>query len=392
MIKAVLLDLDNTLIRNPDQIFAPAFIRLVDQFFTEQFELTGMADALRMAMRAVSGLRDGEQTNSQVTLAAIAQTCAAPQSLIEEALAAFYDQAYASLRACVEPMAGALALIQALRARDLSIVIATNPIYPLRAILQRLEWAGLPSDPSAYAFVAHNDNMHFAKPDPAFYAEILGRVKVEPDEAVMVGDSSRNDIDPAKTLGIHTFWIRDATAEGRGRSILDFMSQLEAGWLDTLFPLPLSPMMIEPQLIGSLGALFGLLAGVRDNFWEQHPDPQEWSILQIVCHLLESEVSVQRQRLQTILSQDNPFILAPRMPPGPEAPNCADDGMVVAREFAAQRRFTINVLRQLTDDDWMRPARHSVFGPTSLLEMAHFTAQHDRLHLNQLCRTIGECR
>lgn len=392
MIKAVLLDLDNTLIRNPDQVFAPAFIRLVDQFFVEQFELAGMADGLLTAMKAVSGLRDGEQTNSQVMLAAIAQACAAPPPRIEEALSAFYDQAYASLRPCVEPVPGALTVIEALRARGLSIVIATHPIYPLRAILQRLEWAGLPTDPAAYAFVAHGGNMHFAKPDPAYYAEILGRVKVEPDEVVMVGDSPRNDIDPAKTLGIHTFWVHDPAAEGQGRSLLDFISELEAGWLDTLFPLPLSPMMIEPQLIGSLGALFGLLAGVRENFWEQHPDPQEWSILQIVCHLLESEISVQRQRLQTILTQDNPFILAPRMPPGPEAPNCADDGMGVAREFAAERRFTIRLLRQLTDDDWMRPARHSVFGPTSLLEMAHFTAQHDRLHLNQLCRTIGECR
>jgi hypothetical protein len=25
------------------------------------------------------------------------------------------------------------------------------------------------------------------------------------------------------------------------------------------------------------------------------------------------------------------------------------------------------------------------------LEMAHFTAQHDRLHLNQICQTLGKC-
>jgi hypothetical protein len=63
----------------------------------------------------------------------------------------------------------------------------------------------------------------------------------------------------------------------------------------------------------------------------------------------------------------------------------------VAREFEEARRETLQLVATFTDVDWQRPARHSIFGLTTLLEMAYFTAQHDRLHLNQLCQTIGRC-
>jgi len=135
-----------------------------------------------------------------------------------------------------------------------------------------------------------------------------------------------------------------------------------------------------------------MLRNIPARYWEQHPIPDEWSILQIVCHLLESEQVVQRPRLQRILNEDNPFLRSPQPPPGPhEALACDQSGLRAARRWAAERQKTIMWLRQLSANDWQRPARHSIFGLTTLLEMAHFTAQHDRLHLNQLCQTLGRC-
>ena len=59
--------------------------------------------------------------------------------------------------------------------------------------------------------------------------------------------------------------------------------------------------------------------------------------------------------------------------------------------FRQARERTIALLAGLRPDQWNRPARHSIFGLTNLLEMAHFTAQHDRLHITQLCQTLGKC-
>jgi hypothetical protein len=138
--------------------------------------------------------------------------------------------------------------------------------------------------------------------------------------------------------------------------------------------------------------LFGLIDPIKPHFWTQHPDPEEWSPLEIVCHLLEREPSVQRARLERILQEHNPFLTDPGLPLGPyQMPPCADDGEDAAARFLAERKITIALLEGISAEDWQRPARHSIFGPTSLLEMALFTAQHDRLHLQQLCQTIGRC-
>lgn len=46
-----------------------------------------------------------------------------------------------------------------------------------------------------------------AKPDPDFYRLALNTLRVSPEDSVMVGDTYRNDIAPAKALGMRTVWL-----------------------------------------------------------------------------------------------------------------------------------------------------------------------------------------
>jgi FMN phosphatase YigB (HAD superfamily) len=399
MIKAVLLDLDNTLLRNPDEVFAPAYLALAEDFFVDYAGYKSMSRSLLNVIRVLLGKRDMQRTNTEIALGIISQAVECEIEALEPMFTEFYQAAYPKLRDCVEPVTTAPALVNLLKQRAISVVIATNPIYPWEAIRQRLVWAGLPDQITDYALVTNADNMHFAKPDPAFYAEVVARVGVEPDEAIMVGDSINNDIFPATEVGLHTYHIIDpdsnkATAEIADAGTLQQLYELISGsdWLDTWQPHQLMPTMIEPELRGNVGALFGTISDVKSHFWNQHPDPNEWSPIQIICHLLDSERSVQRPRLERIRAEDTPFITAPKQPPGPrEAGSCSNEGRTPAIEFARERLQTIEWLSGLGQDEWLRSARHSIFGPTTLLEMAHFTAQHDRLHINQLCQTLGRC-
>lgn len=394
MIKAFLLDLDNTLLKNPDRTFALEYLRLADDFFMQHWQTPDFSQLLVKSVKAMSAVRDMRQTNTGLHVDIVMKSTQRTIDDITGGLSAFYTEAYHKLKSFTAPLKSATDLVNYLNASDYAVVIATNPLYPAEAIQQRLTWAGLPSDFDHYTFVTHADNMHFAKPDMAYYAEILARVGIEPDEAMMVGDSYRNDIEPAHRLGIHTFHVTPSAnghTHGDG-TLTDFYRKItETNWLNSLLPKPLIPDHIEPQLRGNMGALYGLLDQVKPDFWDQHPDPNEWSIIQIVCHLLESEEQVQRPRLQQILHESNPFLANPKTPPGPKTAPCDTDGMRVADRLLEERRTTINFLHTLSEDDWQRPARHSIFGPTTLLEMAHFTAQHDRLHLNQLCQTMGNC-
>lgn len=396
MIKAVLLDLDNTLLHNPDRQFATQFLSLLDDYMraacgieqASQFFLQGLR---RLASR---GLDDIETGNQSLLVQLISNGSGRDAGEVQQAFDAFYTECYPELQACISPVEGAAELVLELHRLGYTLVITTNPLYPEVAVRERMRWAGLPDQQDLYHLVTGSDLMRFAKPHPAYYAEVLARVGIEPDEAVVVGDSLKNDILPSHTVGLHTFHVTtQPTVESSASGSLQDLYHLihKNNWLEALLPSPLKPEMIEPQYYGNLGALFGMLSEVKPGFWAQHPDPDEWSILQILCHLLESEGTVQRQRLERILSEQEPFLVASPSPPGAEMPLCDDDGMRIAQHFVQERRITLDLLHRLGPDDWQRRARHSIFGLTTLLEMAYFTAQHDRLHLNQLCQTMGKC-
>ncbi|MCY4464293.1 MAG: HAD-IA family hydrolase [Chloroflexi bacterium] len=385
MIKAVLLDMDNTLLHNPDAQFASAFRQLFDDFFRDEFAIDGSIEALRAGFAHMGRDLANCPTNAEALVDCLAHWLPLAHDDADHALRRFYAEVYGQLQPLVSPADGAAALIEGLLEQGLLVAVATNPLYPESAIVQRLEWAGLGGLLNEFAFVTHSENMHFAKPRPEYIAEVVARVGIEPDEALVVGDSLVNDIQSARAIGCLTWHVRaDSSLADLARHI-----QSEA-WRENYQPPALQPEMIAPQYRGNLGALRGLLAESSPSQWQEHPDPAEWSILQIVCHLWTTETAVHQARLQSILAEDDPF-LAALPPPGPHVPPCHDDANLVLQRFNRDRQATLSMLGGLTPAQWLRPARHSIFGLTTLLEMAYFTAQHDRLHITQLCQTLGKC-
>lgn len=383
MIKAVMFDLDNTLLRNPTPEFVAAYVEGVSRFFTARGGASP-GETLRQSVQTMmNGPRRIWQSNLELYWELLHPIWSGTPEELIHAFDAFYKDDYTALKSNTAPAPMAGEVIDRVRGTGFKIIIATNPVYPAEAIRHRLAWADLPSDLNYYDFVTTADNMHFAKPDPAYYAEILARAGLEPDEAVMVGDEPRYDVAASKIIGMHAY---NLTWETLG-TLLDLLPTLPR-----LLPNPITPEAIIPQWRGNLGALFGTISDMPAHFWDQHPFENEWSPLEIVCHLRDYEPSVQRTRLMRILNEDNPFIAQspPPAPPG-QMDDCAGDGLAVAHCFLEERLKTVEFVEGLTPEDWQRPAHHSVFGPTTMLEMAYFTAQHDRLHLRQLCQTIGGC-
>ena len=385
MIKAVLLDLDNTLLRNPERQWAQTFSRGWDRHFEEGHRVTGASLALRSAFGRLKRKDDPCLSNADVIKDELAARLPMPRDELERALHEFYAGPYHRFRETTAPLAGSRELVEELLNQSLLVAIATNPLFPESATHARIAWAGLGDYLSEFAFVTNSDKMHYAKPDPAYFAETIARVGAEPDEALVIGDSPTHDIAAAEALGIHAWQVSEESALG---AILERVRQPD--WVNAFPPGEMTPETLPPQFKGNLAALRGLLAEVKDHQWLQRPDPDEWSILQILCHLWRAETEVHQQRLRTILQEDNPFI--PSVPPpGPDIPECHEDGMAVFARFCAERQRTMATLAELGAEDWRRPARHSIFGLTNLLEMAYFTAQHDRLHITQLCQTLGQC-
>lgn len=285
-------------------------------------------------------------------------------------------------------------LLSVIQEHSLLSAVLPDVRYPEQANLQRLLWADLAVDD--WDFIAHSENVHFDQGSPELFAEIVARLGVEPDETLVVTESNSQEMKAAFTAGLHVVEVIPASTHSNGlmsggNTLSDLVSSLKTDGVNHWPSRALNRGQVMAELRGNLGALYGMLADVKPEQWHQHPWEEEWSITQILCHLLEREKIEQYPRLQEIAKENEPFIVAPPPPPGPEVAPCMNDGFQVAHQFKAVRLETLAFLESLEVELWQKPARHSIFGPTTLLEMAHFTAQHDRLHLNQLCQTQGRC-
>jgi FMN phosphatase YigB (HAD superfamily) len=311
---------------------------------------------------------------------------------LRETIDRFYAEVFPALKTLTRPNREAVRLVEQAFERGCRIVIATNPLFPRAAVLHRLEWAGLPVEKYPFDLIATFDRFHFSKPHPAFPAECLAALGWPEGPVVMVGDHPHNDILPARRLGLPAYWIADgqdwpagqpAVPTGRG----DLAGLLP--WLDrqpeqNLLPDYSSPEALLAILLTTPAVLDGLFRTYQPGAGRLQPSNSEWSLTEILCHLRDVETEVNLPRLDLLLLEDNPFI--PGMDTDPwAAERCyaIQDRQAALGRFTAARLKLIDRLAGLPPEDWNRPARHAILGPTHLRELIGIIASHDRLHVRQ---------
>jgi len=58
--------------------------------------------------------------------------------------------------------------------------------------------------------------------------------------------------------------------------------------------------------------------------------------------------------------------------------------------FISARLESLVLLEALTNEQWLRKARHAIFGPSTLYDIVQFIVQHDILHARQTRDTAGQ--
>ncbi|MGD8458341.1 MAG: hypothetical protein PVF83_18340, partial [Anaerolineales bacterium] len=65
------------------------------------------------------------------------------------------------------------------------------------------------------------------------------------------------------------------------------------------------------------------------------------------------------------------------------------DGKKVLAEFINNRKNILDIISNFEGSDWKKEARHTIFGPTTMLELLQIYARHDRLHIQQIHQTLN---
>lgn len=397
MILAVLLDLDDTLITTHTDVFFPAYLRALAEYAAAYAEGGTYLDILMPEFQAT--LEEYRPTASlyERLLERLADAAGKPLEEMRTFFAEFYRSRYPSLRdlGYIEPRGETTGLLDWLRANHYQVVVATNPGLPRAAIDHRMKWGGLDPGDDQFALITAAEEMHFGKPSPEYYAEIVLRLGVKPCEAIMVGDDWENDIRGAAAAGLNTFWVTPDCAIPCDPSVpLDgygtygqFVERVEAGWLDTLEWFGSDCGALTYRLAAFPAAIDAVLRGYPERVLECNPGEREWSARDILCHLGDHD-PVDRERLSRILAEENPFLSANRDPWENHDTYCDIETQEALSAFVEQRTELVEWLRSLPDNVWDRPARDAIFGPTTFSEMVRFIAEHDRTHLRQMREAI----
>ena len=236
MVLAVLLDLDNTLLDSDMRVFLPPYFAALGQRMARFIDPDVFQRQLMTSTSAMTDNIDPGVTNQEAFERDFMLAFGDLATDLQLEFGEFYEEDFPRLRHLTSPRSEAKPLVEHLLGDGYRVVIATNPLFPRRAVEHRIDWAGLGGLP--FAFLTTYENSHFCKPNPQYYLEILEKLECRPDEAVMIGDSLGNDILPSTKVGLHSFWVHngspDTQHDGLQGTLAECATWVTAGGLRAL--------------------------------------------------------------------------------------------------------------------------------------------------------------
>ncbi len=396
MTLTLLIDLDDTLLSNDIEVFQKAYFKRLAEALQPWAPMDKFMPAMMAAIQAMLTKKTPALTMEEQFDRVFYPQIGTAKSALTEVINQFYAEIFPELRKYTAPRPEAIELVTSALDRGWQVVIATNPLFPRTAILQRLGWAGLSPDIFNFKWITSYEQSHFSKPHPAFYAEILGCLNWPSGPLAMIGNSLEDDILPAEKLGLPTYWLHEADSEAPARNALSQTGALEnvLPWLEKIEMTQQAPDFhaisgIFATLQSTPAAFDTFSRSLPDEAWSHRPAESEWSLVEILAHLRDVDREVNFGRISQTIRGENPFLPGANTDPWVRERNYAAEPARAALEgFFQSRTNLLELIDGATKRELAQPARHAIFGPTTLKELLGFIATHDRTHIRQAWSAI----
>lgn len=201
----ILFDLDGTLLPVDMQLFEKIYFQELGVYFEDLLPPEKLTEYIWESIKSmVINLED--KTNEEVFFESFKRKINSNLKVFEDRFNEFYDSNFHKLKTAVKDVPAIRESVNLLKDKGYDLVIATNPLFPKKAIYHRIEWAGL--NPSDFMYISTFERNHYCKPQVHYYKEILKDINKLPDECLMVGNDVQEDLVASK-LGIKTYLITD---------------------------------------------------------------------------------------------------------------------------------------------------------------------------------------
>lgn len=225
MFKAVLFDLDGTLLRIDMDFFLKQYFKKMVELAAEMGYREGsrLVEQVWRSTDVMIADLDRNTSNEEAFMRDFYQNWHYPPEEFNLFFDRFYRERFPLLEQFCEPFPGIPEMMEYIIGKGLKVVIATNAVFPMSALLDRIKWAGLGHH--QFDLITSYELMHFCKPHIQYYQEICANIGVQPQDCLMVGNDTGEDL-PAGKLGMKTFLVQDMLIDKGTEYIPDWQGRL----------------------------------------------------------------------------------------------------------------------------------------------------------------------
>jgi len=215
-IKAILFDLDGTLLPMQQESFVKAYFGSLAKHLAEfGYKPEQLINSIWAGTKAMVK-NNGILTNEQVFWNSMAEIYG---DKVKNDIPKF-DEYYVKYFDSVKQVCGfdndAKKVVDIVRGKGIKVALATNPIFPKIATEKRIAWAGL--KPEDFEFYTTYENCNHCKPNVEYYKDILNKLNIAPENCLMVGNDVSEDM-IASEIGINCFLLTDCLINKENKNI-----------------------------------------------------------------------------------------------------------------------------------------------------------------------------
>ena len=212
----VLFDLDGTLLPMDNDEFTKGYFKLLAQKMGPYgYEAGQLVDSI-WAGTAAMVRNDGTRSNEAAFWEKFESIHGEKGRQDEPVFNEFYKKEFQLAKELCGKNKKAAETVYAIKEMGLRVALATNPIFPAVATHSRIRWAGL--EPENFELCTTYENTGYCKPNPEYYRDVAGRLGVQPEQCLMVGNDATEDL-IAETIGMKVFLLTDCLINKEGKDI-----------------------------------------------------------------------------------------------------------------------------------------------------------------------------
>jgi hypothetical protein len=146
---------------------------------------------------------------------------------------------------------------------------------------------------------------------------------------------------------------------------------------------------VLPSLAAGPRRIARAVGRARGARLRRRPQPKEWSVVEVLAHLLDAEITLGFRVRSVAAEPGGPLVAWDQEKWAAGLHHRRADPKATLAAFTALRANTVAQLRRLTPRQRRAAGRHPEYGRLRIDQILHHWAEHDLIHLEQIESTLA---